>query len=202
MNYIPSVITEIERWHSLFNEKYFNNELLPVIITIQKTRPNNLGYITCGKVWRSVDGEDAYYEINLSASILHNNVTDIAGVLLHEMVHEDNLMKEIKDCNGQVHNKKFKVSAERVGLEVERSKKYGFGHTKVVQGTELEEFITNEIQPNSETFQYARMIEPARPRAEKRIFKYVCPNCETKAMAKRDVELVCGACDSRMEMEE
>lgn len=199
MNYIPNVIIELERWYSLFNEKYFNNELLPVIITIQKTKPSNLGYITCGKVWKSLDGEECYFEINLSAHILHNNVIDIAGVLLHEMVHEDNLIKEIKDCNNQVHNKKFKISAERVGLEIEHSKKYGFGHS--TPGNELKEFIVSEINPNADIFKYAR-VENVKPKAEKIMFKYVCQNCETKAMAKRDVALVCGVCNNQMTMDE
>ena len=127
---------------------------------------------------------------------------EIVGTIQHEMVHYANRLSEIKDCNGQVHNKKFKELAENVGLFCEKTKKYGYGITSLTEPfrTYIEEYIT----PKDEVFDYFRCEEKKRetkPR-EKKTFKYTCPKCGMDVKAKPDVKVKCGECDVFMNMEE
>lgn len=204
MSYIANVISEMERWFEIINKEKFNNELLPVVITVQKARANNYGHFTLGKIWKDKDGNDSHYEINIAAHSLHRNVIDIVGTIFHEAIHEFNTMNDIRDCNGKIHNKKFKNKAEEFGFRLEKSKQCGWGHTFVDPDTELMNFIVDEIKPDGEIFKFARIIEGTtepKPR-KKTTFKYVCPQCDNTAKAKEDANLMCGDCDCQMERED
>lgn len=204
MSYIANVISEMERWFQIINEKKFNNELLPVVITVQKARANNYGHFTLGKIWKDKDGNDSYYEININAFSLHRNVIDIVGTIIHECLHEHNALNGIKDFSGQIHNKKFKIGAEKLGFRVEKSKQCGLAHTFVDPNTELMDFIVNEIKPDGEIFKLARIpqeVSEPKPR-KKNTFKYTCPNCGLVAKAKENANLTCNECDCELERED
>lgn len=131
-------------------------------------------------------------------------MADLAGTLLHECCHQYHNVKDIKGCNGKIHNKKFKALAEKVGFRVEKSKECGFGHTYVDPDTELMDFIVNEIKPNGEIFKYAREATDSstlKPR-KKNSFAYVCGSCGMKAKAKEGANLMCSDCEESMEMQE
>lgn len=154
---VGKTLQELYRIFGILNEKYYDNKLPDPVITIQKTRPNNLGHFTLGKVWQPIDKEsisDAKYEININPLNLNRSVEQIVGTLHHEMVHYDNKLKEVKDCSGQVHNRKFKESAERVGLICEKSKSYGWGFTTLCD--DLNTFIQQIIKPDEKCFEYFR----------------------------------------------
>lgn len=172
------------------------------IITIQKAKSNNYGHCTREKIWGSKNENEPCYEINIAAHSLHREVVDIVGTIYHEILHEYHNVNGIRGCNVNIHNKKFKTLAEQHGFRVEQSKQCGWGHTFVDQDTDLMEFINNEIQPNEDVFEYARIIETAKPKAirEKKTFKYMCPQCNFEAKAKADANLVCGNCEIEMEI--
>jgi ribosomal protein S27AE len=110
-------------------------------------------------------------------------------------------MLEVKDCNGQIHNKKFKSLAESVGLIVEKSKKYGFGHTACSE--QLKSIISNEIKPDSSSFKYFRYdFSSGVTKKEKTIFTYQCPQCGEKIRAKKDKNILCGKCNCGFEIKE
>lgn len=201
MNYISEITNEMVRWFGILNQKYYNGELVLPIITIQKARQNNLGYLTLDKIWKNKNGENSYYEMNISAHSLHGDIVEIVGIVLHEMVHEYNLLNGIKDHSGAIHNKRFKKEAERVGLVVERSDKCGFGYTFC--GEELKSFILNEVNPDGTLFQFARIPDQieTKPRV-KRIFKYKCPECDLEIKAKSDTRVLCCNCEVELEIEE
>jgi hypothetical protein len=161
-----------------------------------------MGYFTLDKVWTDRDGGRPKHEINLSAEYLNGTMYEISNTLLHEMVHYNNSVNGVKDCNGQIHNKKFKESAEAVGFIVEKSKKYGFGHTSC--GAELIEFIDTNVYPNPDAFEFFRNLppQPEKETKEKTIFNYVCPQCQKKIKAKAGVRAICGNCEVEFEIEE
>jgi phosphopantetheinyl transferase (holo-ACP synthase) len=171
-NFVGIALDELYRIFDILNKNYFSNKLLYPMITIQKTKhAGNLGWFTLDKIWENKEATDKRYEINICAEYLNQDIYTIVDTLQHEMVHYANKIAEIKDCNGQVHNKKFKTLAESVGLLVEKSKKYGYGHTSC--SDEFKKFINDKIKPNTECFAYFRnlFIKEQKIAREKRTFK-------------------------------
>ncbi len=218
MNIVGNAINELYRIFNILNRDKFNNYLSEPVITIQKTKGNILGSFTLDKVWKNKDDsdkndglaaedkeEDAFYEINIDPRwFCTRTAADITEILLHEMVHYFNKVNEVKDCSGNVHNKKFKAAAERVGLVVERDKKVGWGITSMTD--ELEEYIDTEVQPKESVFEYFRAgvikHDTKNKKRKKSLFKYECPKCGTIAKAKKDVKITCGDCNCAMDMED
>ena len=198
------------RVFSILNHDKFNDELPEPVITIQKTRGRTLGHFTVNKTWKNKNDvesdETSYHEINIDPRwFCDRTATEVIETLLHEMCHYCNKLAEINDCNGQIHNKKFKSLAEKVGLIVEKGKSVGWGYTSL--SDELAKYIEENIEPNRKAFEYFRAGNPIegggikKPRA-KTMFKYTCPDCGQIAKAKKDITIKCGLCDVDMEIEE
>lgn len=127
-NSILPVVAESER---VLAEaiKHFGLKCKPeqICLTIQTAgRKNALGWFG-PKHW--TQEKKTVHEINLCAEHLQRH--NMGETLLHELAHAENEVLGIKDCsNGRMHNKKFKVMAEKLGLEVKpRDKAVGYGFT-------------------------------------------------------------------------
>lgn len=109
-----------EKMFRALNSRFFDGELPEVVISLKKTA-GAYGHFTTGKVWKT--GGERRYEINISSASLNQECAFLAGVLVHEMVHEYCAEHGIKDTsnNGVYHNKNFKHIAETHGLEVEHT---------------------------------------------------------------------------------
>lgn len=204
MSDIIKTLNELYRIFDVLNEDYFNSELEQPIITIQKGSSNNYGSFTLNKIWENKNTEEKKYQININPLKLNCPINDIIDTLQHEMIHYWNKIHDIRDCNNNVHNKKFKVKAEECGLEVEKSKQYGWGYTKPSQA--FIEYIEDNIKPDESAFEYYMNLkveeeEPKKPRVKK-TFKYICPSCGLEIKAKADTNILCGDCNESMEMEE
>lgn len=199
-NFLSVATDELYRIFHLLNVKYFDSYLPEPMITIQSgARKNAQGWFTTYKAWSHKETEEALYEINMSAEYLNRNIIEIVGTLQHELVHYSNKLAEIKDASDNVHNKKFKSAAEKVDLIVEKSNSYGWGITAC--NPTLIKFITDEIQPNAEVFNFFRII-PEKPKAPKSQFKYECTTCGIKVYGKRDLGIVCSECNQGLVMED
>ena len=208
MNVIGAALEELYRIFDILNDDKFNGELSQPVITIQKTRGSCLGHFTLSKVWKDKNNEESeessYYEINIDPRWFDSRTpADVAETLLHEMCHYYNKMNDIKDCSQNIHNKKFKKSAENVGLIVERGKSVGWGYTSMSE--ELKTYMEEVVKPNEEAFEYFRS-SPVKASGsggtrKKSVFKYTCPECGQEAKGKRDAYIKCGLCDVSMEME-
>ena len=209
MNVVGLALDELYRIYTIINHDKFNDELPEPVITIQKTKGNVLGHFTPSKTWKNkndIESEDvSYHEINIDPRWFCNrSAVEVVETLLHEMCHYCNEMAEIKDCNGNNHNKKFKAMAESVGLIVEKGKGVGYGYTYL--SDELEKYIKEMIKPNEKAFEYFRDCNSVndggkKPKA-KTTFKYTCPDCGQVAKGKKDIVLKCGLCDVVMEIED
>ena len=208
MNIIGIALEELYRIFNILNRDKFDGELAEPVITIQKTRGRTLGHFTLAKVWKDKNDEEsednAYYEINVDPRWFNSRTpADVAETLLHEMCHYYNKSNNVKDCSGDVHNKKFKSSAERVGLVVEKDKSVGWGYTSM--SDELRAYMNEVVKPNEEAFEYFRSApvkESGGGGRKKNIFKYICPECGAEVKGKRDIVVKCGLCDVVMEMED
>lgn len=209
MNVIGIALEELYRIFDVLNRDKFDGELSEPVITIQKTKGATLGHFTLDRTWRDKNNEESeetsYYEINIDPRWFNSRTpADVAETLLHEMCHYYNKMNDIKDCSGNVHNKKFKSSAERVGLVVEKGKSVGYGYTSM--SDELKAYVENVVKPDDKAFEYFRTA-PMKAAGnggtrKKNLFKYTCPSCGQEVKGKRDVTIKCGHCDVVMEMED
>lgn len=217
MNYIGKTLDELYRIFDIVNAERFNGELPQPMITIQKGRGSVLGHFTLGKCWRDknnvVDGNDsivdtdvtALYEINIDPRWFYKKtVIDIVGVLIHEMVHYQNKLRDIKDCSGKIHNKKFKRAAEEAGLIVTKGDTVGWGYTAV--SDELRDFIEQKVKPDETCFFYFRAGESVddgeKKKRQKNFFKFTCPSCGQEIKGRRDSKVRCGLCDVLMEIQD
>lgn len=213
MNVIGIALEELYRIFGILNRDKFNGELSEPVITIQKTRGRTLGHFTLSKVWVDKNNEESdessYYEINVDPRWFNSRTpADVAETLLHEMCHYYNKVNDIKDCSGNVHNKKFKSCAERVGLVVEKGKGVGYGYTSMSDA--LKFYMDNVVKPSEEAFEYFRTApislggngSGSGSGRKKSVFKYTCPSCGQEVNGKRDVAIKCGHCDVVMEMED
>lgn len=209
MNVIGMALEELYRIFNILNSDKFDGELSEPVITIQKTRGSTLGHFTLNRVWvdknNEEDEETSYYEINIDPRWFNSRTpADVAETLLHEMCHYYNKMNDIKDCSGNVHNKKFKKSAENVGLVVERGKSVGWGYTSM--SDELKAYMDEVVKPNDKAFEYFRSA-PVKSSGgggtrKKNMFKYTCPECGAEVKGKRDMTIKCGICDVVMDIED
>lgn len=217
MNVVGTALKELYRIFSILNRDKFGDELPEPVITIQKTRGRNLGHFTVDKVWKNKQNlenenndadnsdETAYYEINIDPRwFCDRTAAEVAETLLHEMCHYYNKLSDIKDCNGNVHNKKFKKLAEGVGLVVERGKSVGYGYTSLSE--ELQNYVEEVINPDAKAFEYFRAGNAIKGSGTnvrtKTMFKYTCPDCGQIAKGKKDITIKCGLCEADMEIEE
>lgn len=209
MNVIGTALEELYRIFGILNHDKFDDTLPEPVITIYKTRGRVLGHFTVDKTWKNKNDvesdEDAYYEINIDPRwFCDRTPEEVVETLLHEMCHYANKMSDIKDCNGNIHNKKFKVLAESVGLIVEKDKSVGWGYTSL--SDELREYIEEEINPDAEAFEYFRAVvnkgDGIKTPRKKKMFTYTCPDCGQTAKGKKDITIKCGLCDMIMDMED
>ncbi len=211
MNVIGMALEELYKIFNILNEDKFNGELPEPVITIQKTRGRTLGHFTVDRVWvdknNEEDEETSYYEINVDPRWFNTRTpADVAETLLHEMCHYYNKMNGIKDCSGNVHNKKFKSCAEKVGLIVEKGKGVGYGYTSMSEA--LRAYMDEVVKPSDAAFEYFRTAPVKASEGgegngrKKSTFKYTCPECGQEVKGKRDTTIKCGICDVVMKMED
>lgn len=212
-NSLKEVIGELEDLFDILNKKYFKNELQRPVITVSPDNTRGAyGWCTTWKAWKTgevksfVDmteeeikalKDEGFYEINLCAEYLNRSFEEIAGTMLHEMIHLYNVNQGIQDCSrgGTYHNKRFKEAAEAHGLIVEATKKYGYAKTELdeqsksfIKSLELEKFNLRR----EKTFKAKKGGKKSSSR------KYVCPVCGSIVRATKEVNITCADCDERM----
>ena len=188
----------------LLNETFFENELSRPTITIQST-PRAYGHFSLREdTWVSKLG--GTHEINIGAGTLARPIEEVVSTLLHEMVHYYNYEKGIQDCSrgNTYHNRKFKEEAERRGLNVEHSEKYGWSHTsptdlllEFVLDNDLSDILINRnefsgFQMGGTGTHNGTPITPTAKKSSSR--KYICPCCGTSIRATKKVNIGCLDC--------
>ena len=190
------------------NERYFESALSRPTITIQST-PKAYGHFSLREdTWLSKKG--ATHEINIGAGTLSRPIEEVTATLLHEMVHYYNYENGVQDCSrgNTYHNRRFKESAERHGLCVEHSDKYGWSHTS--PSDDLLEFVMDnnltDILLNRNEYSGFRIVGTGAhsganggilPRTSS-TRKYVCPCCGNSVRATKIVNIACLDCGQQM----
>ena len=193
----------------LLNQEYFGGALARPTITIQST-PKAYGHFSLNSdTWISKLG--GTHEINIGAGTLSRPIEEVVTTMLHEAVHYDDYIKGIKDCSrgNTYHNRRFKEAAERCGLVVTHSDKYGWAHT--APSDEIFEFCLRhgltEILINRNEQTYFRVgggtgthsgADGAPPPRTSSTRKYICPCCRMSVRATRTVRIACVDCAEQM----
>ena len=199
--YIETV-TYLSKMYDFFNEKLFCSELEKPVITISPDEKNKAyGWITREKLWKENENDEGMYEINISAQFLNRSISETAATLIHEMCHQFARVNEFQDTtrSGSFHNKLFRKIAEDHGLNVEMHRGRGWSVTTLKESTKrlLEDFM----KQNQKTPVYRVMpIKPKRVRNVS-VRKYICPDCEMSVRAGKEVNVVCGDCNQKMQEE-
>ena len=192
----------------LLNEEFFENELSRPTITIQST-PRAYGHFSLREdTWVSKLG--GTHEINIGAGTLSRPIEEVVSTLLHEMVHYYNYERGVQDCSrgNTYHNRKFREEAERRGLIVEHSDKYGWSHTSpsdllldFVLENDLSDILINRnefsgFQMGSTGTHSGTPLTPTAKKSSSR--KYICPCCGTSIRATKKVNIGCLDCGVQM----
>ncbi|MBR5565352.1 MAG: SprT-like domain-containing protein [Roseburia sp.] len=201
----------LEYAFTVLNNVYYDNELPPIVITLQSS-PRSNGHFTVGKVWRAE--QTHLNEINISVEHLDRPIENVMATLQHEMVHYYCQLKSIADVsqNGRYHNKLFKQEAEKRGLLISYEKYIGYSRTQPSQ-----EFIDvirshgieKPLDINRDGVQFyitgigggvtgtdgtdgGLAVVPKKPKCSTR--KYQCPSCQNSFRATKDIRVLCLDC--------
>lgn len=193
----------------LLNHEYFESALSRPTITIQST-PRAYGHFSLrDDTWVSKLG--GTHEINIGAGTLARPIEEVVATLLHEMVHYHNYVSGVQDCSrgNTYHNKRFKQEAERRGLMISHSQKYGWSHTEPSE--ELLDFVIEngltDILLNRNEFTgfqiggtgtHSGGEEIRKPPRTSSTRKYICRCCGMSVRATKSVRIACMDCDEQM----
>jgi SprT-like family len=179
---LQPAITQLHKAFDKFNERFFNNELPQVVITMQSRHKNKgvLGWFTVNPAWES--GEDTQlHEINIVPEALKRDYTEILQTLLHEMLHLYASVNGIQDTSrgNTYHNKRFKEIAEQHGMEYTHEKpdsKIGYSAVTFTKQT-LNMVKFWNIDKTAFTLSRIDFSGAEKPKKKSNSFKWVC-QCE------------------------
>lgn len=207
---MPELCTALQTLFNRMNAEFFGGELEKVVITVKEgAHKHAYGWITVAKGW--TQGKTRRHEINIASDSLDRPIEDVAGTLLHEMVHLYNMQRNVQDTSrgGCYHNGEFKTAAEAHHMEVEKLGQYGFARTR------LDEYAREWIQGNCPIISFriyqgaprpaaettttggtptAEGAKPVTVRKKSSTRKLVCPHCGNSVRATKDLTLICGDC--------
>ncbi|QHX36692.1 SprT-like domain-containing protein [Spiroplasma sp. BIUS-1] len=195
---IDDLILELHSIHSQLNDFLFSNALSDIKISIETSKRKSR--LTLGHFDTSKDWSDNKNQITIWTLALNGDYIRLIGVLVHEMVHQYNYERDVKDVeNNQRHNKKFKEIAEsKAKLIVQSASRRGFSNTQ--PSYELIDFIEKWLDFNKELFK--KMIHKDaleyRPIGYNKSNRYICQGCQTVINNSREKPLNIMCMDCKM----
>mgnify|MGYP000421601597 FL=1 len=192
---------DIDKAYTILNEKLFDNELPPVLLTL---RGNRKAY---GYYWNDImenrEDDTKISEIALNINTFKERTNeDILSTLLHEMVHHWQYVFGKPSRNGY-HNKEWGTEMKRVGLYPSNTGKEGGKETGqqmthyIIKGGVFEKLL-EELKDIK--IQFNCVVSTPTKKAANNKVKYVCPECDTKVWGKDGLNILCNDCDIKMEV--
>ena len=124
---LSGIVTALESAHASIREK--TGAPRATILVTRKTG-NVAGHFTPSTPW--VAGEEKFHEIMVSANYFTRGARAVLGTLLHETAHSIDNQAGLQGVTGDgYHNKKFKATAEALGLTITQAKGIGWSVTEV-----------------------------------------------------------------------
>ena len=205
---IRPTIQAVEELYGVLNNHFFDGELPQPVITISpESKGRKLGWCSAKPVWDDSDRfldneslgmlseEDAkelfsrgYYEINICPEYLCRDEMELYETLLHEMCHLYNATMGVKDTSnsGFYHNRRFKETALKHGLNVYKVAKYGWAKTELTH----ESFVYVTGYAKGKDSPIFRKREPAFQKEKKSSTRtFICPGCGLKIRVTKGGEI-------------
>jgi len=124
---LTGIVSALEQAHAMIQEK--TGAPRATILVTRKTG-RTMGHFTHAKIWKA--GDEQFHEIMVSANYFERGARAVLGTLLHETAHSLDLQNGIQGVTGDgYHNKKFKETAEALGLTITQAKGIGWSVTEV-----------------------------------------------------------------------
>ena len=124
---LSGIVKALEEAHASIIEK--TGAPRATILVTRKTG-RTMGHFTHAKIWKA--GEEQFHEIMVSAEYFERGARAVLGTLLHETAHSLDLANGIQGVTGDgYHNKRFKATAESLGLTISQGKGIGWSVTEV-----------------------------------------------------------------------
>lgn len=124
---LSGIVSALEQAHAMIQEK--TGAPRATILVTRKTG-RTMGHFTHAKIWKA--GDEQFHEIMVSANYFERGARAVLGTLLHETAHSLDLQNGIQGVTGDgYHNKKFKETAEALGLTITQAKGIGWSVTEV-----------------------------------------------------------------------
>lgn len=199
---LSPTITVLDELFQTLNNKYFEGELVkPVISVAPDMTSGSYGWCSTVQFWGDKENEAGHFELNVTAEHLNRADTEIVATLLHEMVHLYNIQNGVQDCSrgNTYHNKKFKDEAERRGLAIDKSEKYGWTITSLQP--ETTEFVNSMGGIDFQLWRLTnKKLAEDNPKKKKKSSsrKYECPTCGQSVRATKEVNIICADCTDLM----
>jgi len=124
---LSGIVSALEQAHAMIQEK--TGAPRATILVTRKTG-RTMGHFTHAKIWKA--GDEQFHEIMVCANYFERGARAVLGTLLHETAHSLDLQNGIQGVTGDgYHNKKFKETAEALGLTITQAKGIGWSVTEV-----------------------------------------------------------------------
>jgi predicted SprT family Zn-dependent metalloprotease len=194
-----SQYTNLQAAYDYFNEKLFNSELKPCMITLHSRGKKTFGLFHAEQ-WGKDNSDEVIHEIALSPLHLNRPLVAVFGTLVHEMVHLWQQDYGTPSRNGY-HNREWGTMMESVGLQPSDTgeiggKKTGVQMTHYVLTRGAFELAFNQI-PASISLPWlgAGRHREVATKAKNKV-KYGCTSCDVQAWGKPGLALKCVECDT------
>lgn len=213
MNKLELQYQAITKIAELVNEKFFNNELPKIAITLQGDRVNSSTY---GWFWaeRWESKNEKIHELNITAENI-DNLLQLFITMHHEFIHLYAQINDIQDTSrqGRWHNKNFQKLCEKFELFYVKDKKIGTRTPHSKDEGVSDDYITwvkeqmkvKEIDKWLSSEDVFKRIRPLTNKVKKpkTTQSYECLGCGEKVSLKIELvetlgEWTCPYCQTRM----
>lgn len=196
-NSIEPSIKETERFMLFLNERFnlnlkFNN----ITILISTAKPTTKGYFS------PENNPNGFLNTSQKLNAIVLNTIHLKKTpyetIAHELAHFYNHQNNIRDCSkNNYHNKKFKETAERLLLNVERLDSKGFAYTK-----ETPAFfeMLKEFKSDSNAFHISQNYS-YKAKSKSRLYKWTCDCGFIIRCGDRTLKATCDLCQSEFKLD-
>lgn len=180
---------QLEQMFKKLNEDLFEGALPTPMLYFRDRAQNRT---SCKEKW-DVKGFGSY-EIALSSDKIALPVEELAGELVHEMVHLYCFVNGLKDTsrNGCYHNNRYREVAENYGLICVQDEKRGWITSP---SDELVGYVCDQGWSEIQITHSEEAVNDAavrRAQAKTKVFyMYGCPDCGPRMQASRNVGYLC-----------
>jgi SprT-like family len=195
---------ELQDAYDYYNQRLFDDQLPPCLITFQRHSKRTLGYFSHQRFRPLRDGRKAIDEIAMNPMYFdRTTVSDVLSTLVHEMVH----LWQARfgtPSRSAYHNKQWGKKMESIGLMPSNTGKPG-GRKTGQQMTHYPiacgrfENVTGTLIANGLGLSWADAVallpvDGANPSKSGKRVTYRCPSCAANAWGKYGLKLICGHC--------